>query len=319
MESGLAKGNPMAIQNQKAPNVLEYLDVHSYLQDYYNHRKKLDKNFSYEAWCAELGFKSRSFLRMMVVGKKKITPKLAEAIANQNLYAPEEQEYFAYLVKYSQSGSIKDRQVYGQKMMQILKRQNKAEVIPDSENFISSPLLPRLLSLFSYEDVQTSTPNLARIMGLGEEQTRQALQTLKSLGLVENTEDADLWKSKVSTFKVPDNKGSQYLRHFHEKSLHEALQAFDKPVQTRRYKSLLLPMDEEDFAVFNRMLDDFANEQIVRHDVKMYGGKRIFQVNFNIYPVTENLPVSVGVTADQNAHRPGPNAAADKVGIKHQN
>lgn len=54
----------------KKPNIFEYLDIISYLSDYYMYRKSIHSGFSYESWAAELELKSRSFLRMMVLGKK---------------------------------------------------------------------------------------------------------------------------------------------------------------------------------------------------------------------------------------------------------
>ncbi|MBO9665440.1 MAG: TIGR02147 family protein [Bdellovibrio sp.] len=273
----------------KAPVVFDYLDLGLYLKDYYQYRKHLDKGFSYEAWAAELDFRSRSFLRMMIVGKKKLTPTVTESIQRKHFLSKEEQNYFFYLVKFSQATGVKEKQLYSQKMMQILRSLNNSQLIADSDDFISDPLLPRLLSLFSYDDVENSAPSFAKVLDVSQKRIEDALTILNKLGLIEQTATPQIWTSKVTTFKVPDSKGSLNLRKFHEKSLQEALHAFDLPNEVRSYKSLLLPMSPEDFSLFLQALDEFSGEQIIRHNVKDYVGKRLFQVNFNAYPVSEAL------------------------------
>lgn len=279
----------MTVMSLKAPRIFDYLDLGLYMKDYYSYRKKVDLGFSYETWAAELEFNSRSFLRMMVVGKKKMTPRVVEALQRRNFATKDEQDYFFFLAKYTQAGSSKEKQLYSQKMMHLLRRQNHSLAIEDSNDFLSDPLLPRLLSLFSYEDVQKTMTSFARILGVSESHVATALCILEKLELIEELEESGKWVSKVIIFKVPDNKGSLNLRKFHEKSLQEALQAFDLPKATRSYKSLLLPMSEEEFSLFLQSLDEFSSEQMSRHNPRTYRGKRLFQINFNVYPVADPL------------------------------
>jgi uncharacterized protein (TIGR02147 family) len=274
------------------PKVYEYLDVGLYLRDYYQYRKAIRQGFSYEKWADELSFKSRSFLRMMVLGKKKLTPKLVESLAETLFSQKEEQEYFFCLVKYSQASGVKERHIFGQKMMQILKNHNQPSIITGDESFTSDPIYARLLSLFSYPDIEKSVSVLSQLISQGEDVTLRALDSLESWGHIKkDLGAADIrWSSSVGMFKVADNKGSKGIHKFHEKSLTEAIQAFEMPVSVRSYKSLLLPMSSEDFVVFNEMLNEFSKEQMARHNPKEYRGKRVYQVNFNIYPVTQELP-----------------------------
>ncbi len=282
------------------PKVYEYLDVGLFLQDYYQYRKAIRQGFSYEKWADELSFKSRSFLRMMVLGKKKLTPNLVESLAQTLFSQKEEQEYFFCLVKYSQASGVKERHIFGQKMMQILKNHNQPTLISGDDSFTSDPIYARLLSLFSYPDIEKSLQVLSQLISQDEEITLRALTSLESWGHIKKlaggighdaTAAAELrWASNVGMFKVADNKGSKSIHQFHEKSLKEAIRAFEMPTSVRSYKSLLLPMTSEDFVVFNEMLNEFSKEQMARHNPREYRGKRVYQVNFNIYPVTEELP-----------------------------
>ncbi len=282
----------MDSHQKRLPSVFEYLDVLFYLQDYYRYRKANDRNFSYEIWSQELEFKSRSFLRMIVTGKKKITPKMIDAFSRQNFSLRSEADYFHCLVKYSQSRDPKDKQVYSAKMIQLMRSHSTEQIIEDYNDFISSPLLPRLLALLSFEDLQKTDLHIAKILNVSLSEAQLALQKLSEMGLIE--QQSDEWVAKTDAFHVPDQYGNFNLMKFHEKSLLDAIQAFEKPKELRRYKSLLLPMNETDLQEFHRLLDDFSNEQMVRFQSATYSGKRMYQANFNVYSVTESIDTDQG-------------------------
>ena len=83
---------------KEAPRVTEYIDIISYLQDYYQWRKSTNKDFSYAFWSEELGFSSRSYIRMIIMGQKKVTKKFVEAFTRSNFNTPIEEEYFLSLI-----------------------------------------------------------------------------------------------------------------------------------------------------------------------------------------------------------------------------
>lgn len=273
------------------PRVYDYIDVLSYLQSYYKFRKSNDKGFSYEAWAGELGLNSRSFLRMMVSGKKNLSQKFVEAFAHLNFSTKNEDTYFTYMVKYSQSYSAKDRQQYSQKMLELLKHEHGAQIVSENADLVSEPLLPRLLSLLCFSDLRATVAKCARILKLEPAKIEEALHKLRSMKLVEEVE-ADgqkVWLALSDVFHVPDNYGSFNLIKFHEKSLSDALLAFHQPKELRRYKSLFVPLDEKNLEKFNTALEDFISEQLLIHNSKNCRGRYLYQVNFNFHPFTQRM------------------------------
>lgn len=105
----------------EAPSVFNYLDVVQYLQAYYDFRKSKDRKFSYRAWSNELKFNSRSFLRLVLASKKKLPPKLAESIALTHFDDSTQADYFRCLVGYSKSIAQSEKEIFGNRMIQILK------------------------------------------------------------------------------------------------------------------------------------------------------------------------------------------------------
>jgi uncharacterized protein (TIGR02147 family) len=275
----------------QCPRVYEYLDVTSFLQDYYKFRKTRDKGFSYESWATELELNSRSFLRLMVYGKKKISPRFIESFVQQVFVTKNEGTYFSYLVKYSQSPAGKERQLLSQKMMQILKLEHSAQIVTEKADYISDPLLPRLLSLLCFSDLRANAQRCATILKKDLAEIQEALAKLEAMKLTEKVEinSEEVWLARSDVFHVPDNYGNFDLLKFHEKSLTDAIEAFDQAPHLRRYKSLFVPMSEDSLEKFNKALEDFISEQLLQYNSKNCLGTYLYQVNFNFHPVTQKM------------------------------
>lgn len=277
------------MKTENAPVVFDFLDLSLYLQSYYKYRKA-DKSFSYESWSAELGFnKSRSFLRMILIGRKRASPAFIEAFSKRALYSEAEKEYFLYLVKYSQAKTHEDKQMYGQKLVRVLRNNLGSHTIESSaKDFISSPFLPRLFTIVTFRDIKGTAAVYARLLNTSIEQVQNGLELLKKVELVSSkSENGEVvWFALTDRFRVPDERGSVNLLNFHEQSLMDAIAAFDKPKELRSYKSLLLAMNDEELKGFYKSLNEFAAEQLAKYTSNSFDGRRVFQVNFNNYPVT---------------------------------
>lgn len=273
----------------KLPNVFDYLDIILFLQDYYKSRKQMKEGFSYQQWSEELGFNSRSFLRMIITGKKKVTGKFTAAFSEIAFSGKEEKDYFVHMVSYCQGPDPKTRQFSGQQMIKILSLRSTVKMVDADKRFISSTLLPRLLSLLGYRDIQGTASYYAKIMNKDLAEIQTGLEVLKEMGLADSIENNQqtVWFSLTEAFKVSDQKGDFDLMKFHEQSLMEAISAFSKPKEQRRYKSLLLQMTADELQDFNRVVDEFTQAVISKFTTKSCIGKKMYQTNFNIYPVSE--------------------------------
>jgi len=273
------------------PKLFDYLSANSYLSDYYQYRKAQNAGFSFESWAAELGFQSRSYLRMILIGRKKITPRFLEAfVCFEQMTAPEV-SYLETLVHYTQAKSNIERQNYGHTLMKILKMNLGQESISDHVDFVSNPLLPRLLVMLSFDDIPTEPRLLSFLMSVPEAQIAEALKTLENLELAEKVAglSGDSWRSKKNMFKIPDVLGSVPLARFHEQSLLEAIQAFSLPKETRKYKSLLLPLSSEELQGLYQTMNDFTSELVARYRSDSYKDRQVFQLNLNVFPVSQKM------------------------------
>lgn len=273
----------------KKPVVFDYMDARSFLQDYYTYRKNSDDRFSYEIWASELNYSSRSYLRMVLIGKKRISDGFIEAFCRSSKLDQQESDYLEILVKHSQAATQNAKQAFNQKLFQILRNQIGQSEITDYAEFVETPFLPRLLTLLSFQDIRPTSETFARLMNSPVKEIQQGLEKLTSLGLAEPKSVAGEihWSSLNRRFKVPDKIGHQAMINFHKRSLTEAAHAIATTKENRKYKSLLLPLNKSELEQVYALLDSFSSEQIARFNSDNYQTRRLYQLNLNIHAIAE--------------------------------
>lgn len=273
------------------PELRTYLDIHQYLEDLYRYRKQTEISFSYESWAQELDLKNRSYLRQIVIGRRSITEGTIKIFCDRLNLQGADREYFNLLVLYSKSRNQEQRNLYGRKLMQLLKSDYEQVEIQNYFEFVSTPLYPKLLTLLSFRDIDKSAQGLAHLLSKTVQEIEKALVDLHRLKLIQWNEEATQWQTTHHAFKVPDEVGSLALSEYHKQSLQEAIAADQLPKEQRRYKTLLLPLSGEEFSEFLEDLQVFVKQSLRKFDTDDLQKRRLHQVNFNIYSVTEEGPV----------------------------
>jgi uncharacterized protein (TIGR02147 family) len=269
------------------PDVKNYLDAFQFLQEVYLFRKKLNKDFSYSVWSGELGIKNKAYLRLMVLGKRKIGEKIQTALSENLELADLDAKYFYLLLAYSQCQTKTEKNLFGKKMMELIKSDASQEEVEAYYDFLANPLLPKLHTLLSFSDIEKTPANLSRLLMASEAKITEGLRKLEELGMVEKNGDTFICKAK--SFKVKDSFKNKGLEIFYSGLFEEAKAAIQLPVEERRFRSLLFAMKPEELQDFVAKLDQFAQEQLRQHDFSALEERRLFQVHFNFFPVTARL------------------------------
>ncbi|WII73889.1 TIGR02147 family protein [Bdellovibrio sp. 22V] len=265
------------------PEVKKYLNAIQFLQDVYQFHKENDPQFSYDVWAKELGLNDKSYVRILVLGKRPLNPKILAIFAENLNLPPVEKEYFINLVHYTQSKTQAHKELFGKKLVQILKTELDQLEIESHFDFLSNPLLPRLQVLLSFTDLEQSPKNLAWLLSCFTDEVIAALEKLESLQLIRK--EGLRYVTLKKSFKVADNFGDIGMNAFYMNSLDEAKKALLLPKEVRRVKSLFLPLTAQEFTEFLSNMQNFVNEQLFKFNPDKYKGRRLYQVHMNIIPV----------------------------------
>lgn len=274
----------------KKPNVKSYFSVTDFLSDVYKYRKTLEPQFSYELWAQDLGLMDKSFLRQLVIGRRTLTEKTFAAFCTNLNFSDEERHYFRILMLYSKAKNVEQRKIYGEKLRQLIQNNYQQDILENRSSFMLKPLYPRLLVLLSFTDITKTPESLAQRLDVSLEEINEGLKVLADLGLakkVVGTQDSN-WESSSKAFKVPQNLGSKELLEFHKLCLLDAIEARAKDISERRYRSMIVPLEEKELQQFWDELDEFATSTLKKYDRPSLNAGNIFQINFNIHSVTKN-------------------------------
>lgn len=266
------------------PALHDYLDIHDYLKDLYAYRKRTEEGFSYESWAQELGFHNRSFLRQVIVGRRSLTEDTIKILCERLNLGPVDREYFHLLVLYSRARSPEQRNLYGRKLRQLIRAGYEQTEVADFQEFVSDPLVPQVQMLLSFEDVGKTADRLADILGRPVGAVADALSSLRSIRMAEEVDG--VWQSRQRALKVPDRLGHRALLDFHGQCLTAAIGARALPVEDRRYRALLVSMNEEEKEKFLQDIETFVKQTLSQYDPREFGGRKLYQINLNFHAVT---------------------------------
>ncbi|MGZ3773258.1 MAG: TIGR02147 family protein [Pseudobdellovibrionaceae bacterium] len=282
---------PIKISNQK-PRIQQYLDLRKFLLDFYQWRKTTEAGFSYSQWAGELGFKSRSFLRLVVTGKRSVTEKSIPLFVRGLGFNRVEADYFERLVRFSQAETLEHQEYRLQDLLQGRGATFERMLVKDHYHLVSSPLGPRLQVLLTLTDIKKTAEILAWLLGSTVETVTPLLQALERLGLAypdANSEGVVSWAASANGIEVPDQLGNLGLQSFHRRSLEEAVDALDLPVDTRAYQSAIFPLSEEEYRQFRAESKNFLEAMLGRFSANRGHGRRIYQINLNAIPVSQPI------------------------------
>ncbi len=194
---------------------------------------------------------------------------------------------FSLLVNYAQAETAELKSIFLDKIFECRGRNRKVIEVESHDEFLANVVLPRLQVLLSFEDIDRSVAGLAKLLKSSAEQTSKYLKQLEDLGLARYSEVQQLWNPVQESFYVPKRYGSQVLRNYHDQCLIEAMKAQDLPAESRRYRSTMLPLTEEDFLTILEEFQGFLHKSLAKYDKKNLGVARLYKMNFNLFPLTE--------------------------------
>lgn len=272
-------------------DVFQFLDPYAAMKSYYQERKILDAHFSYNQWASELGVQSSSTLRMMINGEKKLSLGLAEKFL-KIFSTDDEKNYFLLLIAYAHASNPQEKSAAWAALSKILVAQINQTEAEDYFTYLSDLLLPKLQTILSFDDLSWTEENLAQALNTKTSTITEALTTLQNIGMAECVTDENNlshWKAKSRLVKVSDKLGDLAVRRYHDACLEEAKKAQDLAVESRRYRSLLLPVSEEEFQNLNKEVDVFIKQLLSKYQSDHYKARRLYKVNLNYFPVSDEL------------------------------
>lgn len=233
----------------KVPQVFDYLSCVDFLRDYFQYLRSKNRRFSARAFCQKLGIKHSATLNRVLNGKRPLTIKLAETIAQRIGLSPEETEYFVMLAQLGQSdaGSVLNKHFFSKRPS--LKNLKAANITLKQFSLFSDWYYLVILELFSLKSVRGDVNKVCQLLAnrVNEEVVHRAVKILIDVELLKQNENGAIVRVPKGAVHLHTPNRESVIEYYHRQMLSLSASALDQfKVGERKLGSLILGLKEAD-------------------------------------------------------------------------
>jgi uncharacterized protein (TIGR02147 family) len=271
-------------------SIFEYLNYRTYLKDVYLSRKKEKKSFSYQVFARICGFKSKSFLSLVMDGKANLASESARAVAKALNLKGTGYSYFLALVDFNQAPDAESR---AEKLSTLSRFRcaGEARKIRDTEfEFYARWYHNAIRELAPLLDDPNDYGALSRMLSprITKAEAKASVALLLRLGLLQK--QGRRYVQSDAAITTGDEVRSAAVTLFHKENFNLASRAIGSfPSEQRDISCVIGGMSQECFALVKREIQSFRKHlmALVRDDAKP--ADRIYHINMQLFPASSSI------------------------------
>jgi uncharacterized protein (TIGR02147 family) len=268
------------------PNLLAYSDYRQFLRDYYDVHKAGNPDFSFRYLSLRAGINSSAFYKYVIEGKRNLTKgsllKTCLALKLQD----REAEYFENLVFFNQAKTLREKNLYFDRLTKLRGEYETRQVHADQYAFYGewhhSAVREALACGVFKDDYAGLGQRLAPAVSAAK--VRESLALLKKLGLARK--DAQGRWTPTDPVLVTGRVEAREIDDFQRGMLGLASEAFSRfPMKERLMSSTTFSVSPETLDLFKRRILELKSEllEAARRDA---APDRVYQLNLNLFPLS---------------------------------
>lgn len=276
------------MNEDKKPNIFDFLDYRAYLHNYYTFMKKNTTFFSHRYFNNKAGIKSPNFFKNIIDGKKNLTKDSTLKFASALGLNKKETEYFENLVFFDQSKTSDKKQYYFERI-KLLSKDIVKTIIEESQVGYFSRwyhcVVRELVVIRNYRDDFSRLANDVRPR-ITCAQARKSVQLLLELGLIVKKPDGTYVQTSRNISAGNNSVASMLIRQYHKNTLDNIKESLDSfPVHERTCTSLVMSITEEIYKELEEEIQEFRN-RITHIANKSSCSDRVYQIAIQLFPVS---------------------------------
>lgn len=270
-------------------NIFNYIDYREFLEDFYDEQKAENKAFSFQYFANKAGFKSKSFIKLVIDGKKNLTPDSTQKLNNVLKLKEKAFSYFCDLVAFNQTRSIQQRNFYFEKLSLYNKRSSARTVILDQYEIYSKWYYNATRELVTATEFTGDYELLGKRLkpSISARKAREAVKLLLKLGFIEKKGDRFYQCDPLIT--TGDEVRSLAISNFHIQNLALAMSSIETVKSNARDIScLVLGLSDDGFCRVKDEIQQFR-KKLLSIAAAETAIDRVYHVNFQAIPVSEDI------------------------------
>ena len=268
--------------------VFEYDNYRVYLRDLYGFYKKTKPQFSYRYFSQKAGFRSPNFLKLVIEGKRNLSPESIERFTSALKLNKKETEFFRILVHLNQARTIGEKKLYAEQLMRSRSFRYIHPLRQDQYRYYAEWYNIPIRELTILPEFSENPGWIARSLlpPISPQQAQKALDLLLQLGLLVRDESGRLVQADAF-ISTGDEVTSTSVANYHREMIQKGSEALDRfPGPDRDISSVTMALSEKGFQEIKSLIQKFRKEllAIANQDRHPEG---VYQVNFQLFPLAK--------------------------------
>jgi uncharacterized protein (TIGR02147 family) len=267
-------------------SVFEYGDYRAYLGELYRARKAVDPRFSFRHLSRLAGFSSPNFVKLVIDGKRNLSPAGALRLASGLRLGVEEAAFFRGLVGLNQAGTAEEKRFHAEQLVASRRYRRARPLGPAQYAYYARWYHVAIRELVDTVGFREDPERVARALvpAISAGEARRALARLRALGLVRRERGRLVQADAILT--TGDEVAAAAVGEFHREMLRIAAEAIDRfPAAERDLSALTMSLSAEGASRMKALVRRFRKEvlEIARGD---RGQTRVYQLGFQLFPLS---------------------------------
>ena len=287
------------------PKLAEYTDFRKYLKDVYDYRRLTEatgaRPYSYSTFSAAADIRSPNYLKLIIEGKRNLSPDMIWRFGKALRLSREETNEFAVLVNYGQCDDPLERNKYLKQLSELRSQRDLQEgqidqkswdKVPDWIGWILYAMADQVNTGFSPEQLQKLIRPRVDLPEL-----RAALEKLISAGELENGPNGEMRRAR-ELMESPQDLPVSQIRKLQADLIYLGIESlFKDSPKEREFGGLTLALTQEEYEQVRFELRQMRKR--IHKDVmtkrRESKGERVYQLNVQLFPVTDKADWPSGV------------------------
>jgi uncharacterized protein (TIGR02147 family) len=268
-------------------SIYSYLNFRDFLKNAYEERKALHPAFSYRFIAQRIGIHASTFNRI-VQGKRNLTDKMIIPTAMVFKLGKRETSYFELLVHSCQARGMQEKKLYLEKVISFNKS-NAMPLLADHYALFESWYYIAIRELLSHYRFCGDYEMLASMLDppISPKQAKRAIYLLDRIGLIKKDRNG-CHRPTHQFVSAGENWHSVAIANFQKSTIGLALEALERFGQNDRdISTTTVNLSPQGLSIVKEKIQVLRKE-ILEVENRDLGCDRVFQVNFQVFPMTKS-------------------------------
>lgn len=269
-----------------APSVFGYFDFREFLKARQKWLKSQKPFFTLEYVAQKLDLKSKGHVSLILSGSKTVPDAKIDRLAECFYLEEREREFFGNLVRYNQEPTYRQKKVYLDRMVALMRISDK-RLVPAQYRICEKWFYPIVLEILRLHDFDEDWAQLGKLVrpAITAVEAKEAVQVLHGIDLIQKNSKG-FWEPTNILLTFGDGWRSVAARNFQSQAIEMAQQALvEVAVEDRDISTLTLSMGRETFHKIQQSIQLMRKEILAMVQADQ-NADCVYQMNVSLFPAS---------------------------------